>query len=378
MKAGLTVLLAVASASVNTHVKVETVNFDEDLLNTEKNIAETSAWKEKKDNKKKEGPQTKTKPEEPQVFDENAQRLIEVMFQERDWYFFSDKEKFRNEISLWVTKNSVEDNKKYLEFFDIRKKGIKGESLDRAKQGIKNAMDKLKIYTVTDGMFKPVNEGVGSKTSWDDLQQWVIRKYSKIDDYMRHFDKAIKDYQEEKKRHRIAKKTGMELGYVGRELDNALGNEEDAVENIKKIQKVMKKTGCSYNKAAKQLQKLDVPAIFRAYEAKEAMKIDVTLSMQGQVDEVIGQGYGPTLYGCDGKIDGSTAVRVTAKWGRLSKEAQINGISIEEKEAVKILNVLDKHVEKFPGKTIAKSITVKISRAKLNEIKENAKKETGH
>jgi len=49
MTAGLTVLLAVASASVNTHVKVETVNFDEDLLNTEKNIAETFAWKEKKD-----------------------------------------------------------------------------------------------------------------------------------------------------------------------------------------------------------------------------------------------------------------------------------------------------------------------------------------
>jgi len=45
MKAGLTVLLAVASASVNTHVKVETVNFDEDL-NTEKNIADTSAWNE--------------------------------------------------------------------------------------------------------------------------------------------------------------------------------------------------------------------------------------------------------------------------------------------------------------------------------------------
>jgi len=64
MKAGLTVLLAVASASVNTHVKVETVNFDEDLLNTEKNIVETSAWKEKKDKKKKEGPQTK--PEEPE------------------------------------------------------------------------------------------------------------------------------------------------------------------------------------------------------------------------------------------------------------------------------------------------------------------------
>jgi len=49
MKAGLTVLAAVASASVNTHVKVETVNFDEDLLNTEQNIAETFAWKEKKD-----------------------------------------------------------------------------------------------------------------------------------------------------------------------------------------------------------------------------------------------------------------------------------------------------------------------------------------
>jgi len=49
MKAGLTVLVAVATASVNTHVKVETVNFDEDLLNTEKNIAETFAWKEKKD-----------------------------------------------------------------------------------------------------------------------------------------------------------------------------------------------------------------------------------------------------------------------------------------------------------------------------------------
>jgi len=49
MKAGLTVLLAVASASVNTHVKVETVNFDEGLLNTEQNIAETFAWKEKKD-----------------------------------------------------------------------------------------------------------------------------------------------------------------------------------------------------------------------------------------------------------------------------------------------------------------------------------------
>jgi len=48
MKAGLTVLLAVASASVNTHVKVETVNFDEGLLNTEQNIAETFAWKEKK------------------------------------------------------------------------------------------------------------------------------------------------------------------------------------------------------------------------------------------------------------------------------------------------------------------------------------------
>jgi len=48
MKAGLTVLAAVASASVNTHVKVETVNFDEDLLNTEQNIAETFAWKEKK------------------------------------------------------------------------------------------------------------------------------------------------------------------------------------------------------------------------------------------------------------------------------------------------------------------------------------------
>jgi len=45
MKAGLTVLLAVASASVNTHVKVETVNFDEDQLNTENNIAETFAWK---------------------------------------------------------------------------------------------------------------------------------------------------------------------------------------------------------------------------------------------------------------------------------------------------------------------------------------------
>jgi len=48
MKAGLTVLLAVASASVNTHVKVETVNFDEGLLNTVQNIAETFAWKEKK------------------------------------------------------------------------------------------------------------------------------------------------------------------------------------------------------------------------------------------------------------------------------------------------------------------------------------------
>jgi len=47
MKAGLTVLVAIASASVNAHVKVETVNFDEDLLNTEKNIAGTFAWKEK-------------------------------------------------------------------------------------------------------------------------------------------------------------------------------------------------------------------------------------------------------------------------------------------------------------------------------------------
>jgi len=46
MKAGLTVLLAVASASVNTHVKVETVSFDEELLDTEMNIAETSVWKE--------------------------------------------------------------------------------------------------------------------------------------------------------------------------------------------------------------------------------------------------------------------------------------------------------------------------------------------
>jgi len=78
MKAGLTVLLAVASASVNTHVKVETVNFDEDLLNTEKNIAETSAWKEKKD--KTDGPQPdetdetktdetdETKPQEPGIY----------------------------------------------------------------------------------------------------------------------------------------------------------------------------------------------------------------------------------------------------------------------------------------------------------------------
>jgi len=41
------VLVAAASASVSTHVQVETVNFDEDLLNTEKNIAETFAWKEK-------------------------------------------------------------------------------------------------------------------------------------------------------------------------------------------------------------------------------------------------------------------------------------------------------------------------------------------
>jgi len=40
------VVVAVASASVNTHVKVETVNFDEDQLNTEKNITETFAWKE--------------------------------------------------------------------------------------------------------------------------------------------------------------------------------------------------------------------------------------------------------------------------------------------------------------------------------------------
>jgi len=47
MKAGLTVLVAIASASVNAHVKVETVNFDEDLLNTEKNIPGTFAWKEK-------------------------------------------------------------------------------------------------------------------------------------------------------------------------------------------------------------------------------------------------------------------------------------------------------------------------------------------
>jgi len=47
MKAGLTVLVAIASASVNAHVKVETVNFDEDLLNSEKNIAGTFAWKEK-------------------------------------------------------------------------------------------------------------------------------------------------------------------------------------------------------------------------------------------------------------------------------------------------------------------------------------------
>jgi len=46
MKAGLAVVVAVASASVNTHVKVETVNFDEDQLNTEKNITETFAWKE--------------------------------------------------------------------------------------------------------------------------------------------------------------------------------------------------------------------------------------------------------------------------------------------------------------------------------------------
>jgi len=377
MKAGLTVLLAVASASVNTHVKVETVNFDEDLLNTEKNIAETSAWKEKKDNKKKEGPQTKTKPEEPQVFDENAQRLIEVMFQERDWYFFSDKEKFRNEISLWVTKNSVEDNKKYLEFFDIRKKGIKGESLDRAKQGIKNAMDKLKIYTVTDGMFKPVNEGVGSKTSWDDLQQWVIRKYSKIDDYMRHFDKAIKDYQEEKKRHRIAKKTGMELGYVGRELDNALGNEEDAVENIKKIQKVMKKTGCSYNKAAKQLQKLDVPAIFRAYEAEEAMKIDVTLSILSKVNSegTVGSYAHNTTYTCNGTIGGGTAVELLVDSSvRFGNSAKINGIRIETKEADKIVNVLKKYVNEIPKK----SITLKIPHATLNNIKEKAVKGTGH
>jgi len=67
MKAGLTVLLAVASASVNTHVKVETVNFDEDLLNTEKNIAETSAWKEKKD-KTDEPEETKT--EETEETDE--------------------------------------------------------------------------------------------------------------------------------------------------------------------------------------------------------------------------------------------------------------------------------------------------------------------
>jgi len=80
MKAGLTVLLAVASASVNTHVKVETVNFDEDLLNTEKNIAETSAWKEKKD--KKEGPQTeetKTDEKEETKTDE-PQGGIEVSF----------------------------------------------------------------------------------------------------------------------------------------------------------------------------------------------------------------------------------------------------------------------------------------------------------
>jgi len=47
MKAGLAVVVAVASASVNTHVKVETVNFEEDQLNTEKNITETFAWKEK-------------------------------------------------------------------------------------------------------------------------------------------------------------------------------------------------------------------------------------------------------------------------------------------------------------------------------------------
>jgi len=66
MKAGLTVLVAVATASVNTHVKVETVNFDEDLLNTEKNIAETSAWKEKKDKKEGPQPQEKEETDEPQ------------------------------------------------------------------------------------------------------------------------------------------------------------------------------------------------------------------------------------------------------------------------------------------------------------------------
>jgi len=64
MKAGLTVLVAVATASVNTHVKVETVNFDEDQLNTE-NIVETSVWK-KEETDKTDKPQEpeETKPEE--------------------------------------------------------------------------------------------------------------------------------------------------------------------------------------------------------------------------------------------------------------------------------------------------------------------------
>merc|ERR1719431_1471378 len=42
-------LLVVASASVNTHVKVETVNFDEELQNAGKNIVETSASNETND-----------------------------------------------------------------------------------------------------------------------------------------------------------------------------------------------------------------------------------------------------------------------------------------------------------------------------------------
>merc|ERR1719494_1250106 len=75
MKAGLTVLLAVASASVNTHVKVETVSFDEELLDTEMNYAETFVWKE--------GEKPPTSSEEvrfiPEYEDEGENEVVQPM-----------------------------------------------------------------------------------------------------------------------------------------------------------------------------------------------------------------------------------------------------------------------------------------------------------